>query len=218
MSIRIVIADDQASVREALATMLDLIDDITVVATATDGDSAVAEVQSAMSADPLDVVLMDLRMPGTDGIEATRILKGLFPDLPVVVLTTFSDERSILDALGAGARGYLTKDAGRVEIAAALRAAAAGQAVLNPEVQARLLGAVGQSRPPEIPAGLTPREVEVLQAIAAGLSNREIAQQMFVSEATVKTHINHLFAKAQLRDRAQAVHFAFTHGLAGQTR
>lgn len=127
MSIRIVIADDQASVREALATMLDLIDDITVVSTATDGDSAVAAVQAAMSTESLDVVLMDLRMPGTDGIEATRILKGLFPDLPVVVLTTFSDERSILDALGAGARGYLTKDAGRVEIAAALRAAAAGR-------------------------------------------------------------------------------------------
>ena len=108
MSIRIVIADDQASVREALATMLDLIDDITVVSTATDGDSAVAEVQAAMSTESLDVVLMDLRMPGTDGIEATRILKGLFPDLPVVVLTTFSDERSILDALGAGARGYLS--------------------------------------------------------------------------------------------------------------
>ena len=215
MSIRIVIADDQASVREALATMLDLIDDITVVSTATDGDSAVAAVQAAMSTESLDVVLMDLRMPGTDGIEATRILKGLFPDLPVVVLTTFSDERSILDALGAGARGYLTKDAGRVEIAAALRAAAAGQAVLNPEVQARLLGAVEHFHPPEIPAGLTPREVEVLRAISAGLSNREIAQQMFVSEATVKTHINHLFAKAQLRDRAQAVHFAFTHGLAG---
>ncbi|AMY23940.1 response regulator transcription factor [Rhodococcoides fascians] len=215
MSIRIVIADDQASVREALATMLDLIDDITVVSTATDGDGAVAAVQAAMSTESLDVVLMDLRMPGTDGIEATRILKGLFPDLPVVVLTTFSDERSILDALGAGARGYLTKDAGRVEIAAALRAAAAGQAVLNPEVQARLLGAIESPRAQQIPAGLTPREVEVLRAIAAGLSNREIAQQMFVSEATVKTHINHLFAKARLRDRAQAVHFAFTHGLAG---
>jgi len=215
MSIRIVIADDQASVREALATMLDLIDDITVVSTATDGDSAVAAVQAAMSTESLDVVLMDLRMPGTDGIEATRILKGLFPDLPVVVLTTFSDERSILDALGAGARGYLTKDAGRVEIAAALRAAAAGQSVLNPEVQARLLGAIEAPRAQQIPAGLTPREVDVLRAIAAGLSNREIAQQMFVSEATVKTHINHLFAKARLRDRAQAVHFAFTQGLVG---
>nr|WP_314143309.1 response regulator transcription factor [uncultured Rhodococcus sp.] len=215
MSLRIVIADDQASVREALATMLDLIEDITVVATAADGASAVTEVTAAMSENHLDVVLMDLRMPGTDGIEATRILKGRFPDLPVVVLTTFSDERSIIDALGAGARGYLTKDAGRVEIAAALRAAAAGQAVLNPEVQARLLGAVGAPRTQEIPAGLTPREVDVLRAIAAGLSNREIAQQMFVSEATVKTHINHLFAKAQLRDRAQAVHFAFTNGLAG---
>lgn len=214
MSIRIVLADDQTSVREALATMLDLIPDITVVATAADGRSAVDEVTAAMSDSGLDAVLMDLRMPGTDGIEATRILKGLFPDLPVVVLTTFSDERSILDALGAGARGYLTKDAGRVEIAVALRAAAAGQAVLNPEVQARLLGAVGAPRTQEIPAGLTPREVDVLRAIAAGLSNREIAQQMFVSEATVKTHINHLFAKAQLRDRAQAVHFAFTNGLA----
>ncbi|MEK8072847.1 response regulator transcription factor [Rhodococcoides navarretei] len=215
MSIRIVIADDQASVREALAVMLDLVEDITVVATASDGAAAVTEVTAAMDIGGVDVVLMDLRMPGTDGIEATRILKGLFPDLPVVVLTTFSDERSVLDALGAGARGYLTKDAGRVEIAAALRAAFAGQAVLNPEVQARLLDAVEAPRTKAVPAGLTPREVEVLRAIAAGLSNREIAQQMFVSEATVKTHINHLFAKAQLRDRAQAVHFAFTHGVVG---
>ncbi|MFY2786942.1 response regulator [Rhodococcus sp. MALMAid1271] len=218
MSIRIVIADDQTSVREALAVMLDLIPDICVVATASDGAAAVAEVQAAMDGGGVDVVLMDLRMPGTDGIEATRILKSMFPDLPVVVLTTFSDERSILDALGAGARGYLTKDAGRVEIGAALRAAAAGQAVLNPHVQARLLEAVDPPRITPIPAGLTPREVDVLRAIAAGLSNREIAQQMFVSEATVKTHINHLFAKAELRDRAQAVHFAFTHGLAAPVR
>jgi len=141
----------------------------------------------------------------------------------VVLLTTFDDERSILSALQAGARGYLTKEAGRDEIAAAIRAAAAGQAVLDPGVQARLVQAVvtatnvtrAVASSTMAPDGLTPREVDVLLLIAEGLSNREIANRLFVSEATVKTHINNLFAKAQLRDRAHAVTYAYSHGLIG---
>lgn len=208
MTIRVVIADDQTSVREALATMLDLIEDISVVGTAADGESAIAEVRRTET----DVVLMDLRMPGIGGVEATARLQTQFPDIPVVVLTTFADDDSILGALGAGASGYLTKDAGRHEIAAALRAAVAGQSVLDKAVQARLLAAARPGRQ-EAPVSLTPRESEVLRLIAEGLSNREIADVLFVGEATVKTHINNLFAKAGLRDRAQAVHYAFTNGL-----
>ncbi len=210
--VRVVVADDQATVREALAGLLDLLDDIDVVGTANDGAEAVAVAQRERP----DVVLMDLQMPGTDGIEATRLLTGTQPDVAVVVLTTFADEESILAALGAGARGYLTKDSGRDDIARAVRAAAAGQAVLDRAVQDRLLAAVVAqpvSPPSDLPADLTPREREVLTLIGEGLSNRAIAQRLFVSEATVKTHINNLFAKAELRDRAEAVRLAFTHGL-----
>ncbi|OZF08888.1 DNA-binding response regulator [Rhodococcus sp. 15-1154-1] len=212
MSVRVVIADDQTSVREALATMLDLVGDISVVATASDGEGAIAEVDRV---DP-DVVLMDLRMPGIGGVEATAQLHRRHPDLPVVVLTTFADDDSILGALGAGAVGYLTKDAGRHEIAAALRAAVAGQSVLDRAVQARLLAVARPAAPTAPPVELTPRETEVLRHIAEGLTNREIASALFVSEATVKTHINNLFAKAGLRDRAQAVHYAFTNGVVGR--
>ena len=214
--IRLVIADDQTAIREALATVLDLQPGLTVVATAADGAEAVAAAETRQP----DVVLMDLNMPVMDGIEATRIICERFPHIAVVVLTTFADEQSILAALGAGARGYLTKDSGRADIARAVRSAAAGQAVLDPAVQQRLLLAATKGStavtdaPTAVPmADLTPREVEVLTLVGQGLSNRAIASQLFVSEATVKTHINNLFAKAQLRDRAHAVNYAFTHGL-----
>jgi DNA-binding NarL/FixJ family response regulator len=135
------------------------------------------------------------------------------------VLTTHADEDSILDALRAGARGYLTKDAGIAEISRAVHAAAAHQALLAPVVQSQLIAAAGAARrpapPPILPDSLTPREAEVLALIARGLSNAEIASTLVVSEATVKTHINHVFAKIGARDRAQAVHYAYTHGLAG---
>jgi DNA-binding NarL/FixJ family response regulator len=205
-------------VREALAALLDLLDDIDVVATAADG----AEAVLAAERERPDVVLLDLRMPNVDGVEATRQLSEKLPDVAVVVLTTFADEESILAALSAGARGYLTKDSGRDDIARAVRTAAGGQAVLDPTVQQRLLGvATGTSAAPArtadtpLPADLTPREREVLTLIGEGLSNRAIAQRLFVSEATVKTHINNLFAKTGVRDRAEAVRLAFTHGLVG---
>ncbi|WP_129285477.1 response regulator transcription factor [Streptomyces sp. GZWMJZ-114] len=211
--LRVVVADDQAAVREPLAAVLGLAEDIDVVAAAADGNG----VLEAVAAGPVDVVLMDLRMPVLDGIETTRRLGEEHPGVAVVVLTTFADDDSILAALGAGARGYLTKNAGRQDIVRAIRAAAAGQSVLDREVQDRLLATV-RARPTVsgqgLPADLTPREREVLTLIGQGLPNRAIAEKLFVSEATVKTHINNLFAKAGIRDRAEAVRRALTAGLA----
>jgi DNA-binding NarL/FixJ family response regulator len=214
--IRVLVADDQGIVREGLMTLLEATDGIEPVAGAADGAEA---VRLAARHRP-DVILMDLRMPNLDGVEATRQIRGAQPDTEVVVLTTHDDEASILDALRAGARGYLTKDAGIQEIARAVHAAAAHQSLLDPVVQAKLLEAVGtvpsaQSRAAQpLPDDLTPREAEVLSLIARGLSNGEIAAQLVVSEATVKTHVNHVFAKIGARDRAQAVHYAYTHELA----
>uniref|UniRef100_A0AAU3H3P9 Response regulator transcription factor n=1 Tax=Streptomyces sp. NBC_01401 TaxID=2903854 RepID=A0AAU3H3P9_9ACTN len=211
--LRVVVADDQAAVREPLAAVLGLSEDIDVVATAADG----GEVLAAAAAGPVDVVLMDLRMPVMDGIEATRRLGEEYPEVAVVVLTTFADDDSILGALGAGARGYLTKNAGRQDITRAIRAAGAGQSVLDREVQDRLLATVRTRAPVEgqaLPGNLTPREREVLALIGQGMPNRGIAEKLFISEATVKTHINNLFAKAGIRDRADAVRRAIEAGLA----
>ncbi|MFF4186620.1 response regulator [Streptomyces sp. NPDC001691] len=213
--LRVVVADDQAAVREPLAAVLGLSEDIEVVAAAADG----SEVLTAVAAGPVDVVLMDLRMPVLDGMETTRRLSEEYPQVAVVVLTTFADDDSILGALGAGARGYLTKNAGRQDIIRAIRAAAAGQSVLDREVQDRLLATVRAKTPTSVPGhalpeDLTPREREVLTLIGQGLPNRAIAEKLFISEATVKTHINNLFAKAGLRDRADAVRRAIEAGLA----
>jgi DNA-binding NarL/FixJ family response regulator len=216
--IRVMVVDDQALVREGLMTLLGAAPDIAPVAAASDGEEA---VRLAARHRP-DVVLMDLRMPMLDGVEATRQIRAAQPTTEIVVLTTHADEDSILDALRAGARGYLTKDAGIAEISRAVHAAAAHQAVLDPVahsalIQAASAGARGAAAPPptNLPDDLTPREAEVLSLIANGLSNGEIASTLVVSEATVKTHINHVFAKIGARDRAQAVHYAYTHGLAG---
>ena len=215
--VRVLVVDDQALVREGLMTLLDAAPNITPVAAAADGEEAVA----LASRHRPDVVLMDLRMPRLDGVEATRRIREAQPDTEIVVLTTHADDDSILDALRAGARGYLTKDAGIVEISRAVHAAADHQALLDPVVQSRLIaaadaGAPRRPAPPPttLPDDLTPREAEVLSLIARGLSNGEIAETLVVSEATVKTHINHVFAKIGARDRAQAVHYAYTHGLA----
>jgi len=216
-AIRIVVADDQTAVREGLVVLLDMLDDVEVVGAAADGEEAVRLVAERGA----DVVLMDLRMPRLDGVSATRRVRAEHPSTQVVVLTTYAEDADILAALGAGALGYLTKDAGRAQIAQAVRAAAAGQAVLDLGVQQRLLlaasagsAAAQVASPGTPPDGLTPREVDVLRLIAAGLSNREIASRLFLSEATVKSHINRLFAKTGVRDRAQAVQYAYRHGLA----
>ena len=212
------VADDQRAVREALATVLDAEPGFEVVGLAADGDEA---VELAHRFSP-DVVLMDLRMPNVDGVTATGRLAAELPDVKVVVLTTFADDASILAALEAGASGFLTKDAGREQIALAVRSAAAGQSVLDPIVQASLLRAASPPVPAASPApagasalpnDLTPREADVLRAIAAGQSNAEIATELFISEVTVKSHINHLFAKISARSRAEAVRFAYDHGL-----
>ncbi len=215
--IRVMVVDDQALVREGLMTLLDAAPDIVPVAAAADGAEA---VRLAARHRP-DVVLMDLRMPELDGVEATRRIREALPDTEIVVLTTHADEASILDALRAGARGYLTKDAGIAEISRAVHAAADHLALLDPLVHTRLVAAASAGArpttraPAALPDELTPREAEVLALVAQGLSNREIATALVVSEATVKTHINHVFSKIGARDRAQAVHYAYTHGLAG---
>jgi len=216
--IRVLVADDQGLVREGLMTLLQTAQGIEPVACASDGLEALALTAEHKP----DVVLMDLRMPNLDGVEATRQIREGHPDTEVVVLTTHADEASILDALRAGARGYLTKDAGLAEIARAIHAAAAHQTLLDPVVQSQLLAAAtagagaaapAPTAPVVLPDELTPREGEVLALIASGLSNQEIATKLFVSEATVKSHINHVFSKIGARDRAQAVHYAYANGL-----
>ena len=213
--IRVLLADDQRIVREGLATLLGLLDGVEVVGAAGDGDEA---VQLATELRP-DVVLMDLRMPRCDGVEATRRLRAQEPDINVLVLTTYADDRSVLDALRAGARGYLTKDAGAAEIQQALQHVAQGHAAIDPAVQHHVLEALIKGPVPTegssdyLPDGLTAREAEVLRLMAQGLSNAQIAERLFVNPSTVKTHINHLFAKTGVRDRAQAVTYAYEHGL-----
>ncbi len=273
MTARVLVVDDQAVVRDGLVLLLGLLPDIEVVGAAGDGEAALRLVADLRP----DVVLMDLRMPRVDGVEATRRIRAGFPDTQVVVLTTYSDDESVCAALRAGARGFLTKSADADEIARAVAVVMNGDAQLDPGVQRRLLSAVTdhpqpardvrptpaasefprsrQARPapsaadrpetmrarteppaadgtrsprvagatsgrrprpsPEVaPDALTPRETEVLRLIARGLSNTEIAAVLFIGEATVKTHINNLFAKAGLRDRVHAVTYAYRHGLA----
>ncbi|MDP9844182.1 response regulator [Streptosporangium lutulentum] len=211
MTVRVVVADDQTVVREGLVLLLGLLPGIEVAGTASDGQEAMRLVASLRP----DVVLMDLRMPRMDGVEATRRIRADHPDVQVVVLTTYSDDESVFAALGAGARGYLTKDTDAESLACAITTVVEGQAQFDPGIQRRLAEAVTRGRHvPGLPDGLTPREGEVLRLIAAGRSNGEIAGELFISEATVKTHVNNLFAKAGLRDRAQAVTYAFRHGLA----
>ncbi|MFF4123901.1 response regulator [Microbispora rosea] len=274
MTARVLVVDDQAVVRDGLVLLLGLLPGIEVVGSASDGETALRLVADERP----DVVLMDLRMPRMDGVEATRRIRAGFPDTQVVVLTTYTDDESVFAALRAGARGFLTKSADAEEIARAVTTVMNGDAQLDPGVQRRLLntvtgtgGGVGTAPPAETPApaaapahrsrfssrharearragrtpgagtqpdagtagstgragstgtagsagippdGLTPREAEVLRLIARGLSNAEIAAALFIGEATVKTHINNLFAKVRVRDRAQAVAYAYRTGLA----
>jgi DNA-binding NarL/FixJ family response regulator len=224
--IRVLAADDQRVVREGLALLLSLLPGVEVVGTAADGEEALALAAELRP----DVVLMDLRMPTMDGVEATRRLRAEHPSVKVIALTTYADDRSVVGALQAGAVGYLTKDAGANEIHQALERVLDGKAVIDPAVQHLLVDAIVAGAPqsgapapnaqaesaahPALPDGLTPREAEVLGLIAAGLSNAEIAARLVVSEATVKSHINHMLPKINARDRAQAVSYAYQHGLA----
>jgi DNA-binding NarL/FixJ family response regulator len=211
-----VIADDQRVVREGLVLLLRLLPGVEVAGVAADGEEALTLIDALAP----DVVLMDLRMPRCDGVEATRRLQARGSPTKVLVLTTYADDRSVIEALRAGARGFLTKDAGPEEILQAITAIASGAAAIDPAVQHHLVNAVAGGLPaegppaPNLPDGLTAREGEVLALIAEGLSNGEIAARLVVSEATVKTHINHLFLKTGVRDRAQAVAYAYRHGFA----
>jgi DNA-binding NarL/FixJ family response regulator len=215
--LRIVIADDQASVREGLVLLLGGLPDIEVVGAAADGQQALELVAEHGP----DAILLDLHMPVLDGIGTTRRLVAEHPDVAIVVLTTFADDTSVLDALQAGARSYLTKDADRVRIAQALHAAASGLSVVDASVHATLLAAAGRHETVRnagtgaAPSsdGLTQREIEILRLIAHGLTNSEIAAQLFLSSHTVKTHINRIFAKTGSRDRVAAIGYARRHNL-----
>lgn len=211
--IRLLVVDDQAIVRDGLVTVLSLVPEFEVVGEASDGGQA---VRLAATLHP-DVILMDLRMPGVDGVEATSRILAEHPATAVLVLTTHADDASILGALRAGARGYLTKDAGRAEVAHAIRTVALGQTLLAPAVSEVLVGSltgrhVGTVSAPAAPLplsrrfpALTAREREVLELVGQGLSNTEIAERLVVGMTTVKTHINAIFTKLGVRDRAQAI-------------
>jgi DNA-binding NarL/FixJ family response regulator len=216
--LRVVVADDQASVREGLVLLLGGLPDIDVVGAAADGEQALRLVAEHKP----DAILLDLRMPVLDGIDAIRRLTVEHPGVAIVVLTTYADDSSVLDALRAGAHSYLTKDADRTDIARALHAAAGGLAVFDPRVHATLLAATTEPRQAETggagpaegaapPDGLTQREVEILGLIAQGLTNPEIAARLVLSNHTIKTHINRIFAKTGSRDRAAAIGYAHRH-------
>ncbi|MBR7837343.1 response regulator transcription factor [Actinospica durhamensis] len=234
---RIVIADDQATVRQGLELLLGGLKDVDVLATAANGQQALDLVAEH---EP-DAILLDLHMPVLDGIATTKRLVAEHPKVAIVILTTYADDGSVLEALRAGARSYLTKDADRSDIAGALHAAVRGLSVLDPGVQARLLAATSAPQQParqqpgadagaggsagagtatvagteqsELPDGLTRREAEILGMIGRGLTNGEIAAQLFLSGHTVKTHINRIFTKTGSRDRMAAAKYAQDHGL-----
>jgi len=216
--IRVLIADDQRVVREGLTMVLSLLPGVEIVGSARDGEEAVALAGELRP----DVVLMDLRMPRCDGVEATRLIAEGDTGARVVVLTTYADDHSVIQALRAGACGFLTKDAGSQEIADALAAASRGESAIDPAVQHHLVKAIARTAPlrwtppdeNKLPDGLTPREAVVLGLIAEGLSNAQIAERLTVTETTVKSHINHLYGKAGVRDRGQAVAYAYRHRLA----
>ena len=210
MTISVVIADDQAVVRDGLAMLLGAADDLTVLATAPDGLAAVETI----TAERPDVALVDLRMPGLDGAEVTAELGRQAPEVRVLILTTYAEDDAVLPALRAGAAGYLTKDTTGEALCAAIRTVAAGGSVLDAAVQARLVALAGTPAPaPSIPDGLTAREVDTLRLVAQGLSNQQVASQLFVSEATVKTHVNHLISKLAVDGRPALVAWAWRNGV-----
>ncbi|GAA3642901.1 response regulator transcription factor [Microlunatus ginsengisoli] len=216
--VTVLIADDQKIIRDGLALILGLLDGVSVIGTAIDGRDAVRQATAVRP----DVVLMDLDMPAMNGVEATRRLAAGNPPCRVVVLTTYLDDDWVYRAIDAGARGYLTKDATPEEIRDAVVTVASGEAHLEPRVQRRLLdllatgarNGVPTSPPGDIEDGLTARETEILVEIADGRTNAEIAQRLVISEATVKTHVNHLLLKTGCRDRAALVVYAYRSGRA----
>lgn len=225
MTVTVLVADDQAVVRDGLVMLLSASDDLDVIGVAENGRHAVELV----AAHPPQVALVDLRMPELDGVGVTAALAASHPDVRVLILTTFADDDAVVPALRAGAVGYLTKDASSEELIGAICDVAAGRTVLDPSVQHRLVerlraepsGSAAAPPPPaepdddDLPAGLTRREVDVVRLVAEGLNNRQVAGRMIVSEATVKTHLNHVLSKLDLPDRSALVAWAWRHGLGG---
>lgn len=230
MSVRVVLVDDTRMFRDGLRMVIDMEEDLTVVGVAGDGAEGLEVVHRVQP----DVVLMDIRMPVMDGVEATRRIKAEWPRIHVIILTTYSDDEFIFEGLKAGAVGYMVKDLPASELVQAIRTVQQGGALIPPAIAARLVAeyarlAAGSPAPvaPAAPAGrsesageqrprvadLTPRETEILKLVAGGLSNREIAEQLFLTEGTVKNYVSSVFAKLHARDRAQAVSLALRQGL-----
>ena len=211
--IRVLVADDQALIRDSFRLILDLEPDIEVVGEAGNGQEAVARVRELLP----DVVLMDVRMPVLDGLGATAALTRAGSPARVLILTTYDADEYLYDAMRAGAAGFLLKDVRRGQLADAVRTVAAGDSLLHPALTRRLVERFVQGPPPGgTPAlldGLTDREIDVLRLVGRGLSNAEIAAELFLGEATVKTHLGHVFTKLGLRDRVQAVVTAYESGL-----
>jgi DNA-binding NarL/FixJ family response regulator len=215
LSVRVLIADDQALVRSGFRMILEARDDLEVVGEAENGAQA---IELARELEP-DVVLMDVRMPVMDGVEATRLLLESGAGARVIILTTFDLDEYVFEALRAGASGFLLKDVQPAQLVEAIRVVASGEALLAPSITRRLLDrfaatfdASSSKSPPELDS-LTPRELEILRLVAGGLSNAEIAAQLFLSETTVKTHVSSVLRKLHLRDRVQAVVLAYQAGL-----
>jgi DNA-binding NarL/FixJ family response regulator len=224
VTIRVLVADDQAVVRQGVVLLLSTSDDIEVAGEASDGREA---LRLALELRP-DVALVDLRMPGLDGAQVTERIVAAGIGSRVLILTTYADDDAVMPALRAGAAGYLTKDVTGEALLAAVRDVAAGRTVLDSAVQQRLIQLVvtepaaavrapasAMDTPAAEAAGLTPREADVVRLVAQGLNNRQVAKEMFVSEATVKTHLNHILAKLAMQDRAALIAWAWRHGLAG---
>ena len=210
--ISVVIVDDHALVRQGLRTFLDLHDEIQVVGEAANGVEAVARAGELRP----DVVLMDLVMPDMDGIEATKSIRSLCPDTKVIVLTSFTEDEKLFPAIKAGANGYLLKNVSPGDLVTAIKAAHRGEAQLNPEIARRLMEEV--SNEPRTSSGeeLTSREMDVLRLIAQGKSNRDISEELVISEKTVKTHVSNILGKLHLADRTQAAIYAINQGLVSQ--
>jgi DNA-binding NarL/FixJ family response regulator len=207
--VRVLVVDDQQLIREGIASLLGIQQGIVVVGTARDGREAVEE---AVALQP-DIVLMDVRMPGMDGVEAVTVLRGRAPACRVIMLTTFDDEEYVVRALRAGAVGYLLKDLPARELANAVRLACAGVAQFDSAAAARLAAALSRAAPDPVDDVLTMREIEVLKLVAAGSTNREIAERLYLSEGTVKNHISRILGRLGLRDRTQAAIYARDRGL-----
>ena len=208
--ITVLIVDDHPVVRQGLRTFLELQEDLEIVGEAGDGEAAIAEVERLLP----DVVLMDLRMPGVDGIEATRRIRSISPSTRVIALTSFTDDETVFPAVKAGAAGYLLKDIRPQDLAEAIRTVHRGEGLLHPTIAAKLMQDIAQDKSPGPGQGLTQRELEVLQHIARGMSNKEIAEALVLSEKTVKTHVSNVLQKLHLADRTQAALYAGKEGLA----